>query len=224
MRIKLMVVDDHPLVRHGVAMCLANHTNIEVVGGIGDAREVVAKAREWRPDVVLMDISMPCMNGLEATSLLHRELPEIKVLILSIYENPEYLRQAIQAGAHGYILKSTTIEKLVRAIEAVYQGESHFDSDAVRLAFNQFTRADKNEDHSRLTRRESEVLVLIAEGSSNKEIAAKLGVSTRTVESHREHLMQKLNVHTAAGLARFAVAKGYVSDGGTPAYAPLPLR
>src|SRR5690242_3945120 len=215
--ITLLVVDDQPLVRKGITMCLARQKNMKVVGEVSDARDAVAKAQELRPDVVLMDIAMPHMDGLAITQALRRELPDTKVLILSIHASPDYMCQAIQAGALGYLLKNTTVEDLIRAIEAVARGESHFNPEIVRQALDQVIHADKGGAiGTRLTEREREVLVQIAEGWSNKEIAAKLGVSVRTVESHREHLMHKLNIHTAAGLARYAVAKGYVQedDGG----------
>lgn len=209
-KIKLLVVDDHPLVRKGILLCVAHAKNMEVVGELNDARKVVEEARRLRPDVVLMDIALPQISGLMATCLLRQQLPETKVLILSIHDNPDNLRQAMLAGARGYLLKGTSAEELIRAVEAVHSGETYFSADMMRMTLDQFLKEDRVDDKPQLTEREREVLVLIAEGRSNKETAAALGVSVRTVETHRENLMRKLDIHSAAGLARFAVAKGYV--------------
>ena len=208
--IKLMVVDDHPLVRKGIRLCLAHRKNMEVVAEVGDAREVLAKAHELEPHVVLMDVLMPQMSGLAATSQLSQELPDIKVLMLSISENLDDLRAAMQAGARGYLLKGASAEELGRAVESVHQGNMYFSPEMMRVTLNQTAKADQPGPKPRLTVREREVLVLVAEGRSNKETAVELGVSVRTVETHREHLMRKLDVHSAAGLTRFAVANGFV--------------
>lgn len=209
-KIRLLVVDDHPVVRKGISLCLAPASNMEVVGELGDAREVVETARKLQPDVVLMDIDLPQISGLTATALLHRELPGIKVLILSIHDHPGHLRQAMQAGARGYLLKGASAGELVRAVEAVYAGETYFSVDMMRSTVDELMKNAWHVDEPQLTDREREVLVLVAEGRSNKEIAAALGVSVRTIETHREHLMRKLDIHSAAGLVRFAVAKGLV--------------
>lgn len=210
-KIKLLVVDDHPVVRKGITLCLSHRKNMEIVGEFSDASELVHNARQLRPDVILMDIDLPLVSGLAATSWLHCELPEVKVLILSIHDDPKYMRQAFQAAAAGYLLKSASTEELVRAVETVYRGEIYFSPNLMRGTLDQFIHAGSEAGVPRLTDREREVLVLVAEGRSNKEIAAQLGVGVRTVETHRENLMRKLKVHTAAGLTRFAVAKGFVS-------------
>lgn len=217
-KIRLLVVDDHPLVRKGISLCLAPCENMEVAGELDDACQVVAQARKLRPDVVLMDIGMPQISGLAATCLLHKALPEIKVLILSIHDQPDHLRRAVQAGARGYLLKGTSAEELVQAVETVNRGETYFSADMVRATLGQLLKESQQAVKPQLTDREREVLVLIAEGRSNKEAAAALGVSVRTVETHREHLMRKLDIHSAAGLVRFAVAEGYV-----PANPSVPL-
>jgi two-component system nitrate/nitrite response regulator NarL len=208
--IKVLVVDDHPLVRKGIILCLAHRKNMEVVAEVGDAREVLAKAHELQPHVVLMDVLMPQMSGLTATSQLQKELPDIKVLMLSISENLDDLRAAMDAGARGYVLKGTSAEELGRAVESVHQGHMYFSPEIMSATLNQTARADQSGPKPRLTVREREVLVLVAEGRSNKETAVELGVSVRTVETHREHLMRKLDIHSAAALTRFAVANGFV--------------
>lgn len=212
-KIRLLIVDDHPIVRKGISMCLGHCQNMEVIGEAGDAREAISMAHELQPDVVLMDIAMPVMSGLTATSRLRHELPETKLLILSIHESPEYLCQAMQAGARGYLVKGVSAEELVHAAEVVCRGKSYFSRNLMHVTLNQFLKRTKDVSEPQLTGREREVLVQIAEGRSNKETAADLGVSVRTVETHRENLMRKLGIHSAAGLTRFAVGKGLV-----PAY------
>lgn len=209
-QIKVLVVDDHPLVRRGVTVCLSRHRDINVVGETGDAREVASLAHELQPDVIVMDIGMPYMNGMEVTDLLRRQLPHIRVLVLSIHETPEYVREAMQTGAHGYILKGIPCADLICAVETVYRGELYFKSPMMQTVREQSLCESKDSDSPRLTEREREVLIQIAEGCSNKEIASKLGIAVRTVETHRENLMQKLKIRSAAGLARFAVARQLV--------------
>ena len=212
--IEILVVDDHPVVRRGISSCLARRENLKIVGEAGDGCEVMEKARELQPDIILMDIDMPHMNGLAATELLRKELPEIKVLILSMHSNTEYVLRIMQTGARGYILKQAPTDDLVRAIETVNSGEVYFSPDVARIALNQFVRgAGEQPSAGQLTNREREVLVQIADGLSNKEIAGRLGVGIRTVETHRERVMRKLDIHGVAGLTRFAVAKGLVSAG-----------
>jgi DNA-binding NarL/FixJ family response regulator len=211
-RVKLLVVDDHPVVRKGISLCLSKNENLEIVGEAADGREAVRKARELQPDLILMDIDMPQMSGLAVTELLRRELPKIKVLILSIHGNTDYVLRILQSGARGYVLKDARPEELVRAIETVQGGEAYFSADVARLALNQFVRGGAEANgSSRLTNREREVLTQIAEGLSNKEIASQLGVGVRTVETHRERIMRKLDIHNVAGLTKFAIARGLVS-------------
>jgi two-component system nitrate/nitrite response regulator NarL len=212
--IRLLIVDDHPIVRRGMRMCLSSHARILVVGEAGDGREALGKARELKPDVILMDIDMPQMNGLAVTDLLRREMPEIKVLILSMYSNTEYVMRIIQSGARGFVLKESPPEEVIQAIEVVQAGGSHFSPEVARVALNQVVRGhsgDAATPVARLTNREREVLLYIADGFSNKEIATQLDIGVRTVETHRERIMRKLDIHSIAGLTRFAIAQGLVS-------------
>jgi two-component system nitrate/nitrite response regulator NarL len=215
--IKILVADDHPVVRKGLQTCLAKHGRLKVVGEAADGDEALRKARELSPDVVLMDISMPGMNGLAVTEVLRKEAPEMKVLVLSVHSNKDYIFRVIQAGAHGYVSKEAPPEELVRAIESVYAGEPHFSEDIARAALSEFvSNGGKREPFSQLTSREREVLVLIAEGKSNKEVANKLNIGVRTIETHRERIMRRLDIHSVAGLTKYAIANGMVSlEGGS---------
>jgi two-component system nitrate/nitrite response regulator NarL len=213
-RIKLLLVDDHPVVRRGIGACLAREEHLAIVGEAADGVEALRKARELLPDIILMDIDMPQMNGLAVTEALRKELPQIKVLILSMHSNTEYVLRILQSGARGYVLKEAAPDDLVRAIETVQSGEAFFSPDVARVALSQFVRGSgEGPAPSLLTNREREVLIQIAEGLSNKEIASRLGVGVRTVETHRERIMRKLNIHSVAGLTKFAISKGFVSLG-----------
>ena len=220
--IRLLIVDDHPVVRRGIRMSLAQNTRIQIVGEASDGREALTRARELKPDVVLMDIDMPQMNGLAVTDLMRREMPEVKVLILSTYSNSEYVMRIIQCGARGFILKEAAADEVVQAVETVHAGATHFSPEVARIALNQVVRGgdDKSTPLARLTNREREVLLYIAEGFSNKEIACQLNIGVRTVETHRERIMRKLDIHSIAGLTRFAIAQGMVSVMAVPTTAP----
>jgi len=211
-RIRLLVVDDHPVVRKGISSCLAQHEHLQIIGEATDGQEALHKARELLPDVVLMDIDLPKLNGLAVTEMLRKELPRIKVLILSMHSNTDYVLRIVHSGARGYVLKNTGADEIAHAIDTVVSGEAFFSPEVARAALNQFVRGNgNNANASVLTAREREVLIHIAEGLSNKEIAAKLGVGVRTVETHRERIMRKLNIHSVAGLTKFAISQGLSS-------------
>ena len=211
-KIKVLVVDDHPVVRKGLQSCLARQDRLRIVGEASDGDEALGKTRELDPDIVLMDIDLPRMNGLAVTELLRKEQPRVKVLVLSVHTNKEFIFRIIQAGAHGYISKGAPPDELVRAIESVCDGEAFFSPEIARAALNQFvSNGGKQEPFVQLTTREREVLALIAEGRSNKEVASRLGIGVRTIETHRERIMRKLKIHTIAGLTRFAILNGISS-------------
>lgn len=211
-KIKVLLVDDHPVVRKGIVSCLANQENLQIVGEAANGDEALLKVRELAPDIVLMDINMPGKNGLEVTEILRKESPRTRVLILSMHGTREYVMRIVKAGARGYVLKDAPTEELIRAIEAVKAGEAFFSPSVARMALNQYvTEADKNDPLTRLSTREREVLVEIAEGKSNKEIAMRLNIGVRTVETHRERIMRKLDIHSVAGLTKFAITHGMVS-------------
>ncbi len=210
-RIRLLLADDHPVVRRGIVSCLERHPSLEVVGEAVDGLEALNKARELVPDVLLTDIDMPHLTGLAVTEALQKELPRIKVLVLSTHTNTDFVLRCAQSGANGYILKQASPEEFVQAVETVHAGRPYFSPDVARIALNQMVRGKgQGPDPSDLTNREREVLTYIAEGLCNKEIACRLNIGTRTVETHRERLMRKLDIHSIAGLTRFAVAKGLI--------------
>jgi DNA-binding NarL/FixJ family response regulator len=211
-RIKLLLVDDHPVVRRGISYCLARQERFVIVGEAADGPEAIRKAKELLPDIILMDIEMPLMNGLVVTERLRRELPGVKVLILSTHSNSDYVRRILQSGARGYVLKAAPPEELVNAIETVDSGQAFFSPDVARAALDPFVRRPGEAPNpSQLTNREREVLIHLADGLSNKEVASALGLGVRTVETHREHIMRKLNTRSVAGITKFAISSGLIN-------------
>ncbi len=210
--IRLLIVDDHPVVRMGIAASLASHEHIQIVGQAADGVQALQMAHELQPDIMLTDIDLPVKSGLVVTETIRKELPSIRVLILSMHTNTDYVLRIVQSGASGYLLKGGTTEDLLRAIETVHGGEAFFSPEVARTALNQFVRGNGTGGTlSALTAREREVLIQIAGGLSNKEIAGQLGVGVRTVETHRERIMKKLDIHSVAGLTKFALAQGLIS-------------
>jgi DNA-binding NarL/FixJ family response regulator len=211
-KIRVLVADDHPVVRKGLQLCLGRHERLKIIGEAADGDEALQKARELAPDVVLMDINMPRMNGLAVTEALRKHAPTVKVLVLSMHTNKEYILRIVQAGAHGYISKEAAPEELLRAIESVFEGEPFFSPEIAQAALAQMVdNGGKPHAFDQLTRRERDVLALIAGGQSNKEIASRLGIGVRTIETHRERIMRRLGIHSVAGLTKFAIANGMVS-------------
>lgn len=211
-KIRVLVVDDHPVVRKGLQACLTKQDRLKIVGEAADGDDALKKALDLKPDVVLMDVSMPRRDGLAVTQVLRKEAPQIKVLILSVHNKRDFIFRIIEAGAHGYVSKEASPDELLRAIESVHDGKTFFSPEVAQAALNQLVNnGGKKEPFAQLTNREREVLVLIAEGQSNKEIANKLGIGVRTIETHRERIMRRLNIHSVAGLTKFAIANGLVS-------------
>ncbi|EAR62360.1 response regulator [Neptuniibacter caesariensis] len=212
-KIRVVLVDDHPLVLDGISARLEGEPTIDVVGMANDGQQALQVAAELTPDVVLMDVSMPVMNGFEAAEKFRDEQPNIKVLILSMHDDREYIVKLIKCGAAGYVLKDVSSSELITAIETVFSGGSYFSSGASQALFSQFEQeqaVNEKAEQEALTGREKDVLKLVAEGNSNKEIARTLDISVRTVETHRQNIKNKLDIHTAAGLTRYAIDNNLV--------------
>jgi two-component system nitrate/nitrite response regulator NarL len=209
-KIRLLLVDDHPIVLDGIKSHLCAQPEFEIVGEASNGLDAVQKSKALLPDVVLMDITMPQMNGLEATAMMRKQAPLAKILILTMHNSKEYIAQMIRAGARGYLLKDGSPAELVRAIKAVHAGEVFFAPSVSRVIVDQLVEGGGrvSEPVQSLTDREREVLSLIAEGLLNKQIADKLGIGVRTIETHRERIMRKLDIHTVAGLTKYAIAQG----------------
>ncbi|WP_191600014.1 response regulator transcription factor [Marinomonas algicola] len=202
--IKLLLVDDHVLVLDGLQARLELEDHIEVIGTACNGLEALNQADKLKPDVVLMDVSMPVLNGLEATKRFREEQPLVKILILSMHYEKEYILSLIQSGANGYVLKDVSSEELVQAITTVHQGGTYFSSGASAALFTDTLTTKQKEP---LTKREISVLKEVATGLSNKEIAQSLNISVRTVETHRQNIKNKLEIHSSAGLIKYALDK-----------------
>lgn len=213
---KVLLVDDHAILREGLHMVLDNQPDISVVGEAEDGRQAITMVEELHPNVVVMDIAMPKLNGLEATTHIKRLHPEVRVVILTMHDDPEYFRQIVKAGATGCVLKRSAGKELVMAVKAAARGESYFSPAVASRMVEDYRawlgRGDVDKIHS-LTGREREVLQLVAEGQSNQEVADQLGVSIKTVQTHRAHLMRKLDAHDRTDLVKYAVKTGVVASG-----------
>ena len=213
-KIRVFLADDHLILREGIRSLLGKVSDIEVVGEAGEGGETVAKVEQLVPDVVLMDITMPGMSGLEATKQIKRKYPQVKVLILTIHETNQYLSQMLQAGASGYVVKTTAASELISAIRAVYQGDVYLYPSITRMLVEDYLqRVEGGEErisYEGLTNREREILMYIAEDKKNKEIADLLGISVRTVQAHRTNLMDKLGAHDRTELVKYAISKGII--------------
>jgi len=215
-RIRVLLADDHMIVREGLRALLEADGNFEVVGEAETGRQAVQLAKTLRPDVVVMDIAMPLLNGMEATRRIVKDVPATRVLILSAHGDDEYIRQVVLLGAAGYLIKQTSADVLGRAIQEVQKGNTFFSpSIATRLHSLSLDSPEGRETIKKipgLSSREMEVLQLIAEGKANKQVAWELGISIKTVEKHRQRLMRKLDLHDTAGLTRYAIAAGIIES------------
>ena len=212
-KLRIMLADDHETVREGLKMIVNAQDDMEVVGFAADGREAVTKAQELLPDVLVMDISMPKLNGLKATEKINEVCPQVKVLTLSRHADDGYIRELLGAGACAYVLKQSAPSELIHAIRAVAAGGKYIDPKlAAKVMDNYSDRGARGETKGNLTDRESEVLRLIALGYSNKEIAARLTLSVKTVEVHKANAMRKLNITSRIDLVRYAIFQGWLQD------------
>ncbi len=213
-KIKVLIADDHTILRDSLKALLALSENIEVVAGADNGKEAIDLVKEFKPDVVLMDIAMPVMGGIESTKQITKTYPGVKVIILSQYDNREYVLSAIKAGASGYIIKRAVSADLITGIEAVYHGGFYFYPTIAKTVIDDYLRQlsgkQSEDEYDRLSDREKEVLKLIAEGRSSNEIATMLFISGKTVLGHRTNIMEKLNIHNRTELVKYAIRKGLI--------------
>jgi DNA-binding NarL/FixJ family response regulator len=216
-RITVLLAEDHTIVREGFRKLLELEADLEVVGEAREGRQAVALAKKFHPDMVLMDIAMPLLNGLEATRQILKALPATKVLILSAHSDDAYVKNANESGAVGFLLKQASSHEVCRAIREVQMGNTFFSPSISRRQdrihpLSPDRAGGFKKKAARLTSREMEILQLIAEGKANKETASELGIGIKTVEKHREHIMQKLDIHDTAGLTRYAISAGIIES------------
>ena len=211
--VRILLADDHAMLRDGVRMVLEAHPGFEVVGTADNGAEAVALAHSLQPDIAVLDVAMPELNGLDATREIRACCPETEIVILSMHEGEDYLREALRAGAAGYVLKRAAAKELVGAILAVQRGESYLDPALTRTLISDYVRKVDRTDlpADALTERELEVLKLVAEGFTNRQIAARLDISIKTVQSHRANLMDKLDLHDRTELVRYAIRRGLIT-------------
>jgi two-component system, NarL family, response regulator NreC len=226
-KIRVLLADDHTLIRSGIATLLQSNKDFLVVGEAADGEEAVRKTGELKPTVVVLDLSMPKLSGIEATKQIRKKFPGVNVLVLTMHENEEYVYQILKSGAAGYVLKSAGKDELIAAIRAAAKGEKYFSPRISQLMAEGYVRraeqgpSDADSGDVPLTRRELEILALVVDGLTNQQIADQLFISPRTVDTHRTNIMQKLNIHDLANLVRFAIDHGIAgSKDGAPLRKP----
>jgi two-component system response regulator NreC len=216
MKIRILLADDHTILRAGLKMMLNAQPDMEIVGEAQDGRQSMQEAQRLQPDIILMDITMPDMNGIEATKQIKKLLPEIKILILTMHEHDEYIFQALRAGASGYMLKEAADTELISAIHIIQSGQFYLSPTAQSVMVGDYLQrlrtGEDKDSYSSLTEREREILKLVAEGYTNNQIAEQLVISPKTVDTHRTHIMDKLNLHSRAELVKYAMRRGLLED------------
>jgi len=212
-QIKVLLVEDHTIVRKGLRSLLDSQPDIEVVDEAEDGQEAIYKSGQLRPDVVVMDITMPVLNGLEATRQIKQQNPQIKVVVLTVHSTEEHIFQILRAGASGYVVKQGAVNELIQAIQAAYRGDTFLSSSISQQVVDEYGQRPEAIDdrYEQLTRREREVLQMVAEGRTNREIAGLLHITIKTVEAHRSNLMNKLGLYSIAELTRYALRKGIIA-------------
>lgn len=208
-KIKIVLVDDHQMFRDGVKSVLSDEDNIEVIGEIGNGNDLYEVLKSIKPDVIITDISMPEISGIDIAKYVSENYPEIKILILSMHSNEEFITKALSAGANGYLPKDTSMDELLKAINTIYTGDNYFNkeiSDTIlKSIINKSKSAKENAKNETLTKREKEIINLVVDGLTNKGIADKLFISIRTVDSHKNNIMQKLNLKSSVELVKYAI-------------------
>ena len=216
MKIRILLADDHTILRAGLKMMLNAQPDMEIVGEAQDGRQAIQEAQRLQPDVILMDITMPDLNGIEATRQIKRVLSEVKILVLTMHENDEYVFQALRAGASGYMLKEAADTELITAIHVIKSGQFYLSPTAQSVVIGDYLQrvrtGEERDSYSSLTEREREILKLVAEGHTNNQIAERLIISPKTVDTHRTHVMDKLNLHSRAELVKYAMRRGLLED------------
>ena len=211
MPIRILIADDHGVVAEGLKQLVEAESDMQVVALVGDGREAVQQARDTQPDVVLMDLSMPELNGADATRAILQRDPKCRVIVLSTYAQREYVRRALKAGAAGYVVKRSAAKEVVEAIRAVHAGQRYLSPRVADVVLEDYSDDKQDDPLARLSAREREVLQLLAEGRTGAEIAQRLSLSQKTVETYRARLVEKLGIRDLAGLVRFAIQRGLVS-------------
>ena len=212
MTIRIIITDDHQLFRDGIANLLSASPQLEIIAMAENGQEAIKKAKKLKPDIVIMDLSLPIINGVDATRILHNELPETKVLILSMHAEKNYIKEALGAGAFGYLFKDCTYDQLIEAINTVYQGKKYLSDKITEVLIHDYlSKDDEIPDNSQeLSERESEILKLFAEGKTTREISVMLFISIKTVGTHKQHILEKLNLKSTSDLIKYAIKKGIV--------------
>ncbi len=216
MKIRILLADDHTILRAGLKMMLNAQPDMEVVGEAQDGRQAIQEAQRLQPDIVLMDITMPDINGIEATRQIKRLLPDVRILVLTMHEHDEYVFQALRAGASGYMLKEAADTELITALHVIKSGQFYLSPTAQSVVVGDYLQrvrtGEERDSYSSLTEREREILKLVAEGNTNNQIAERLIISPKTVDTHRTHIMDKLNLHSRAELVKYAMRRGLLED------------
>jgi two-component system response regulator NreC len=216
MKMRILLADDHTILRAGLKMMLNAQPDMDVVGEAQDGRQAIQEAQRLQPDIVLMDITMPDMNGIEATRQIKRNIPNVRVLILTMHEHDEYVFQALRAGASGYMLKEAADTELITALHVVQSGQFYLSPAAQSVMVGDYLQrvrtGEEKDSYSSLTEREREILKLVAEGYTNNQIAEQLVISPKTVDTHRTHIMDKLNLHSRAELVKYAMRRGLLEE------------
>ena len=212
MSIKILIADDHQLFREGLVNLLSDSSKIEIVAQAENGKDAIEKAKKFNPDILLMDIGMPIMNGVEATGLLQKQCPDIKIIALSMYADKHYVKGMLEAGACGYLFKNCAYDQLVEAINTVYAGKKYLSDKIIEIIIQDYLgkREKITNDDFKLTERESEIFVLIAKGKKPSEISEMLSVSVKTIGSHKQHILEKLNLKTTTDLIKYAIKKGII--------------